>query len=477
MPVILSLVPQLKQTAPRWARSLPPSIPSQTIERAVQRPIEKILSSFQAMTDDQKAAKASTAKPQIKFVKRKLFGALHLLPSSNFLPPDFKRLFDLGESMEEGKRKEWEGLVTDISERMTSEEIRNYDSFAKFILLCNILNDEWFSRQGLFLYKNQGVTFDALDEFDSLDPAQLEGELHYIVNGRPTTAYFLHSVNSETPASSVYNYSSVGYITCNLDYTSSAASFVLNGGIEPDETPDIVLLIRTPEGIIIQKIREPEDEVSLATKKVSRILKERYGDPENFLPHLGCDRVIFFLCEIGMISSVEKRIGSQFIVPTVDFYEDFIRFQLKDSKLKKIYEPFIASLEGDQNKERIVYTVNHALYEVAVKLQKGALSLDPKITLFNIANRIGSEESSASVILTPKLLVYLLADELHEKIQISEDPLEDPDILRKFNLRKVTEYIEKLSELSNEDLTQAFKNISRREFNPIMDEPGIVLVN
>jgi hypothetical protein len=114
------------------------------------------------------------------------------------------------------------------------------------------------------------------------------------------------------------------------------------------------------------------------------------------------------------------------------------------------------------------------LFKTAVTLQKGSLSLDPKVALKELLER---SSPFSQAFLSQIFVIHLLADELREKIKINDD--DDPlslDNFREIDFNKLAEYVEKFADLPDADLTNAFKNIATREFKNVLDSSSIVLV-
>ena len=442
MPIDFSLIPQLRQTAPSWAQSLPPNTRPTTIEEAVSNPTRDIVEGFLRTQPQTRIARLRNTKEEAYFIQQELYLALFpLVLDSKFEPKDFEQLFKLDKYIEsEGRKAKWRKLVTNISERLLSNEIREYGSHAKFIIVCNMLNDGWFSQEGKYLYRNEPSTRDALEEFNALSVSELQKESHYIVDGRPVTAYFIHSVRPMPEGLNAHNYSSIGYITCNLDQAFIESNLTL--GI--DMTP--------------------------ALGKVSSILITKYRSPVEFLFANTSNAILDDLCTIGTISQVEKCLGKQQIGLSGKFYEDFYESQLNNSKLKKICE-YLLNQRTFQYKEAKA-GLGFLLFKTAVALQKGALSQGPKIILKELLLKLSPFSPE---LLTPLFTIHLLADELREKININEDPFLSENFI-KIDLGRSIEYVEKLVDLSDEALTSAFKNIAKRDFKNVLDSSDIVLV-
>jgi hypothetical protein len=442
----VSLFPQLPFTAPDWGinSSLVPK--SIDFNNSIVLPLRQI--AVRLLTEN-----ASVKNVQYeRFINHHLLTPLFVLMDSDFIPNDFSRLRNLGSDLPNSSADEvpWKEMVDKISQRLNEPVLEPYTKFDKFRLTISLLNDMWFSKKDLYVYRKINQGRDALSHFNNLEVAGVLGELHYAPLGRPLNAYFLNGIPAQS-SEYIARFDTTGSIASNLDMLNFQAVGVIEVANSLPGDSELVMRGLSP---YIYKAGNHAAGKLIETHNPSALFSLSVEDA-------------FARTISGAAHHTQEEIALNSQIVTLDpqFYARFAEKRLKEGGL--LYEIYKAQ-KADPQKRPLDPILDYAIFQLACSFKKGEISRDYNVMLYqwisNVCPLSSSPAFNREQFFYSKFAIQLLADELG----ITQNSL-DISNYGKYKYEDLANQAIALADKPPHEISAALTRVYTREFETEID--------
>lgn len=458
------LFPQILHTAPRWGKHLvqgaginkPESLQTLfDIKNQVRKPSNRAVAEYKSLR--KKREPNQLAEQAIRFISNNLYTVLFPMTSSEFKDKDFKRLKELGSHL--GREKShWESTIDEIAIRLNSEELRDYTSFEKFKLLICFLNDMWFSKRGVAIYRNLVHGDSGLEHFNKLSTAHIVQELHFLPLGRPVSGIFAYDFSPFDAHGYASVYNATGEIYINLDIIARGAAFPWK----------IQSTANTSDHQLIQQGIAPS--TYRAKVEVLRSVCRIYDSPDSYFPILVEGELIKAITNAGTQTTVEasKNIGRQALIIKDDFFTTFTELFVTGGKLREVY-----SIHNTKKPKRTAVTgyLEHAFFRLYSMLKNGSLGFDPRNTIVEWLENLNKNPNENPVLaFASKFGIQLVSD----KLEITKNSL-NPERYTDFEPTQLASQALEITKRDEDEVRQAMISSLSDEFIVLPDEQLFIL--